>query len=82
MSLLFLMPAQIPAQDKQLLIMMALAARNLIACHWKQQTCPTLQQLLHKTQQYLRHEMMITTTPRRRDVTHNNWQKWSKYITD
>ncbi|CAH2300816.1 Hypothetical predicted protein [Pelobates cultripes] len=72
----------IKEKDKQLLIILIMAARNLIACHWKQQICPTPQQLLHKTQQYLRHEMLITSTPSRRNITHNNWQRWSNYTTD
>ncbi|CAH2285179.1 Hypothetical predicted protein, partial [Pelobates cultripes] len=52
-GLFLLIPMTTPYQDRQLMIMVIMAARNLLAYHWKQKECPSSQLLHSKIRQYL-----------------------------
>ncbi|CAH2246250.1 Hypothetical predicted protein [Pelobates cultripes] len=78
-GLFLLLPTITPFQDKQLIILVIMAARNLLAYYWKRKDSPSSQTLHSKIRQYLRHEQLSTTTTKHGKATQNNWQKWIAY---
>ncbi|CAH2315959.1 Hypothetical predicted protein [Pelobates cultripes] len=73
--LLLLFPREVQGTHKQLIALILMAARNLIALNWKKHTCPSLQQLKDKVQQFYVYERMSTNTAHFREVW-GVWETW------
>ncbi|CAH2295251.1 Hypothetical predicted protein, partial [Pelobates cultripes] len=76
MGLLMLFPTTWKIEDKKLASLVILAARNLLALHWKSTYCPSNKELIDKIYQYYRYEVLSSGSYERRKQTEQMWKPW------
>ncbi|CAH2273902.1 Hypothetical predicted protein [Pelobates cultripes] len=80
--LLLLLPANLTLAQKQIAALTILAARNLLALHWKSQTCPSLAQLQTKLTQYKIYERMAIVSPQKKLAFDVSWGDWEGEVDE
>ncbi|CAH2251401.1 Hypothetical predicted protein [Pelobates cultripes] len=80
--LLLLFPKETHENQKQLLLLILMAARNLIALYWKKHSCPSAQQLKDKIQQFYKYEKMSTDTIKATAKFRETWEGWEMWYKE
>ncbi|CAH2329509.1 Hypothetical predicted protein [Pelobates cultripes] len=78
--ILLLFPPTWKKGAKKLASTIILAARNLIALHWRSTYCPTHRELLNKIYQFYRYEVLSSDSHAKTRLTEQLWEPWLSLI--